>query len=184
MTLLEHLRQASRQDHHELDHHPLLAPLVRDDLDRTAYVRALAALSGAQAAAEGAAAAALPRLAPDYPWRSRLAALRADLAELGGGETIWRGDIPAPDSPGQLLGLLYVLEGSRLGARVIARQLARHLADAPNRYFAGETVDWERFRTWAESLDPQLPDQAAAAARAWFDLYRRHLDACLEQQSR
>ncbi|MDX7950878.1 biliverdin-producing heme oxygenase [Lichenihabitans sp. Uapishka_5] len=67
-------------------------------------------------------AAGATALLPDWPARRRAAALRADLAALG---------LPAPIAPSgpflpsrdHALGALYVLEGSRLGGRVLHRRV-------------------------------------------------------------
>jgi len=45
-ALHRHLRQATKQPHHVLDHHPLLAPLLRKELSVMQYGNALAALHG------------------------------------------------------------------------------------------------------------------------------------------
>ncbi len=62
-------------------------------------------------------AAGVARLFPDWPMRSREAAILDDLARIGG-----RADplpVPGPLDFGGMLGTMYVLEGSRLGARVL-----------------------------------------------------------------
>lgn len=47
-VLHHHLRQATKQLHHTIDHHPVLAPLVRPDLTPVQYGHALEALHGVQ----------------------------------------------------------------------------------------------------------------------------------------
>jgi heme oxygenase len=62
------------------------------------------------------------RILPDWEDRSRVASLRADLAELG----VVTPAIAQPPSLGgeaHQFGVVYVLEGSRLGARVLVRRL-------------------------------------------------------------
>ena len=82
-----------------------------------------AAVAPLEAWAEAAGAA---DVLPDWPARRRAAALAADLADLGAGQA------PAPISPdlgpasvSALFGALYVLEGSRLGGRVILDMIVR-----------------------------------------------------------
>lgn len=64
------------------------------------------------------------KLLPDWPNRRRSDALRADFSTLGCG-------LPRPvrapvlDTTGRQLGALYVLEGSRLGGNVLAREVRR-----------------------------------------------------------
>lgn len=82
---------------------------------------ALLPLEAALAAADVAA------LLPDWDLRSRTAAILDDLARVDG-----RADplpAPAPLDAGAVLGTLYVLEGSRLGARVLLNAI-RHSPDA------------------------------------------------------
>ena len=59
------------------------------------------------------------RILPDWEDRSRTASLRADLAELGV-TTLWQ---PPLGGEAHQFGVVYVLEGSRLGAKVLVRQL-------------------------------------------------------------
>lgn len=63
------------------------------------------------------AAAGVDGVFPDWPLRSRQAAILEDLARIGGHAD----PLPAPSRLdfGGLLGTMYVLEGSRLGARVL-----------------------------------------------------------------
>lgn len=182
MNLPEALRQATRAAHHDLDHHPLLAPLVREGLSLAAYADALAGLHGIQAAAEQAAAAGLT--GGNYPWQPRLADLAADLAALG--RTPWPRTLPPPPctAPGAVIGLMYVLEGSRLGARVIARQSALQLPRAPRRFFSGPPPDWTAFTVWAASQDtPAIRATILTSAQDWFAAWRRHLDQCAERRA-
>ena len=81
---------------------------------------------------EASAAALLPletaleragnvRLFADWPQRSRRAAIAADLACIGG--TVNPPPPVAPMSRHEILGTMYVLEGSRLGAKYLLRAL-------------------------------------------------------------
>lgn len=107
------------------------------------------------------------------PWRSRLTNLSDDLSVLGTG---------MPTSPaltelepaGTLAGMLYVIEGSRLGGRVLARRVATGL---PTGYLlaAHQQGEW---RTLLAALDAQAAsgtqgwlDNALTGARRAFDLF-------------
>jgi heme oxygenase len=59
---------------------------------------------------------------PDWEERSRRAALRADLADFGIADPTLA-QRPSLGEEAHQFGVLYVLEGSRLGARVLARRL-------------------------------------------------------------
>lgn len=171
------LREATKSAHRGLDHHPLLAPLVRDGLTLAAYARALAALHAPQAALEALLATAIP--VADFPPRRH--DLAADLAELGVAPYALSADLPAAPDAARRIGLLYVIEGSNLGGAVIARRLAETLPQAPCRFFAGSggPPRWERFWQFAAAtLPPNGAAAACAAACTAFDFYRQHLDAC------
>ena len=180
--LLHALRTATRQAHHLLDHHALLAPLPRADITLTAYGDALAALHGIHLAGETAIAAGLARLGLDYDWQPRQTELEADLAALG--RTPWPLRIPtAPcQDAADLIGYLYVIEGSRLGGLVIGRQLATHLPQAPRRFYDDQHAParWAGFNQFAEACcPPEQHPRALGTAQAVFQDYASHLDDCL-----
>jgi heme oxygenase (biliverdin-IX-beta and delta-forming) len=123
-------------------------------------------------------AAKVERILPDWEDRSRAAALRADLADLG--IVPRRSSLQPPSLGGEAhqFGILYVLEGSRLGAKV----LVRRLLDSPDfatpyalRYLRhGEGLPlWRTFLERLESSEAvrRSPADAVAgahAAFAWF----------------
>jgi heme oxygenase len=82
--LHDRLRQAAKAPHRLMDHHPLLTPLLRDDLTVGQYGDALAALHGVYAPLEAGIDGFL-RIRPqlfDYHTRRKLPSLNDDLAEL------------------------------------------------------------------------------------------------------
>ncbi|WP_313088559.1 biliverdin-producing heme oxygenase [Pseudomonas sp.] len=108
-------------------------------------------------------AAGVEQLLPDWPQRRRWPALQADLADLGEPLVI---SMPAaadkPPSAAWCWGALYVIEGSRLGGRLLARRVASGQPDAPLRYLDAEAApSWPAF---IERLDQQ------AATLAWAPL--------------
>ena len=117
--------------------------------------------------------AAIEPVLPDQGWQvQRLAPLIAqDLADLDQP----RPDVPAPPSlasPAAQAAACYVLEGSALGARLLARRAAHigFTADHGARHLAAQTASphrWRQFLDWLESLDISA-GQAAAAARDVF----------------
>lgn len=107
------------------------------------------------------------RVLPDWTERRRSAALIADLAELGE-TTPPAAETLAFDTAEAALGAIYVLEGSRLGGRMLARSVP---PDLPRRFLdAGDAALW---RTLIEVLDTTLRSEdqlkaAIGAARAVF----------------
>lgn len=122
-------------------------------------------------------AADVDAILPDWAQRARTAVLRADLADLG--------VIDVPVAPPLLLagearqfGALYVLEGSRLGAKLLLSELlARGGARvrAATRYLRhgeGQRL-WQSFLAHLESSQPAraCPAETIAGARAAFALF-------------
>lgn len=110
---------------------------------------------------------------PDWSARSRRAALSADLAALGlNAPAFAPAEIP---SPAFGAGLLYVLEGSRLGARFLSRQVRAGDAGLPLAYLNhGEGQDlWRSFLTWLDAI-PKVgfrTDAAENGARYGFQCF-------------
>lgn len=134
------------------------------------------------------AAAGVETLLPDWPQRSRMAALASDLRDLG--------EVEPPDATGGLgpamtseafqFGVLYVLEGSRLGARMLARRVAAARPGTATRYLRhgdGQPL-WPTFLERLEASRAArdgLPETRAGAHMA-FELFRRAAIAPAEQE--
>lgn len=143
---------------------------------------------------EGSAAALLPleaalertgvtELVHDWPARSRSAAIRRDLAVLGG--EVRSLDMPRLLGPAGVFGTLYVLEGSRLGARFLLKTVEASSdpevvqATAYLRHGAGLPL-WLRFLDCLERQRETIEEEGAiVAARRAFALF----DAALRQPS-
>ena len=123
-------------------------------------------------------AAGASDLWPAWPGR-RIAHLAAkDLADLGGSpfEPVHR-SVKFRQTPGELLGVLYVLEGSSLGARILVRLVgslglsgehgARHLHAQ-----AGDAGAWRSFLDVLDACAEQpCHDTAVAVFDAFADAY-------------
>lgn len=110
---------------------------------------------------------------PDWPLRARRAALAADLAALG--------LTPPEFAPAEIpslafgAGVLYVLEGSRLGARFISRRVQAADPGLPLAYLThGQGEDfWRSFLTWLDAI-PKVgfrTDAAENGARYGFHCF-------------
>ncbi|WP_343527949.1 biliverdin-producing heme oxygenase [Sphingomonas sp.] len=135
--------------------------------DRESYAAFLIAHARALPAVE----AWLADRAIAFPWRSRREALAADLAVLG---RPMPDPLPfaLPDDDAAGWGALYVIEGSRLGGVMLARQVEEGL---PRRYLESGfgPGEWRQFR---QALDAAAVDQAwiaraVTAAEQVFALY-------------
>jgi heme oxygenase len=117
------------------------------------------------------------RILPLWSARTREDALRRDLDSLGATPCL---DDALPDVGGEArqFGMLYVLEGSRLGAVILARHAAAH-ADprvrGATRYLRhGENGRlWQSFLAALEASSPtrRAPAEAIAGARAAFSMF-------------
>jgi len=133
--MLSLLRTETRQQHSALEQHPLLCRLLSPGLCREEYGRLLQAFWCFYRRLEPDLMAALPELerqAPfvAYGYQSRLPLLEADFYDLLLGKptpiVASNATISHP-SPGEALGILYVLEGASQGGRVIAHRLRKTL---------------------------------------------------------
>ncbi|KQV83719.1 biliverdin-producing heme oxygenase [Rhizobium sp. Root1220] len=132
---------------------------------------------GVEAALERAG---IDALVPDWPDRRRRALLMADLADL---DVEMPPQLPAPalSEEAHLWGAAYVLEGSKLGGAMLARQVPSTL---PSRYLTPNGARGSA-RSFMDRLDnAALPDPTAAvdAARAVFALFREAAAIELELQ--
>lgn len=168
-TTLERLREATRNAHEGLE-----ARLdILNRMDTLAGRQTLAA--GFHAFHAGVELATAPHLANlpglEFASRRRTPLLEADLERLG-----VRAGAPAsvapPRSVAEALGLLYVVEGSSLGGKVIAKQAAARGLDLEGLSFLnpyGERTGeyWKGFLSILDRECPaQDPGRGEAAARA------------------
>ena len=120
-----------------------------------------------------AEAALAPWLAPvaglEFEGRRRTAVLRRDLAALGVAPPPL-GAGPRVASLGEALGLMYVLEGSTLGGKVIRREVAAAGGDFAGLAFLDPygPAAGQRWRSFLAVLAGAAPDEAVAGARAGF----------------
>ena len=178
--VLMQLRAATQSWHHRVDHHPLLSPLVRPGIDLAIYGRAIAGLHGPICALEQRSLSGIALLRANYVLTSRQDNLEADLAELGLRPPSATGECPQCREMADLIGLLYVVEGSRLGGQIIASTLLQTLpAKTSCRFFniAGAEEVWANFGAFAIAACPEHQikrscDNAVAA----FAFILDHLD--------
>ncbi|SEK73475.1 biliverdin-producing heme oxygenase [Halomonas daqiaonensis] len=179
--LARQLRDATRDAHRDLDHHPALQCLLATTLTREAYVASLLALYPAHAALEHRVCREIARLGLSLQVPRRLPHLADDIETLGLAPEASASD-PGhpPGSLATLAGELYVLEGSRLGGRVIAERLRRTLGpDVPHAFFSLDMApgEWQRRLAELEALcPPGNQDAAVVGAREAFVRFRHQLD--------
>ncbi|WP_052384003.1 biliverdin-producing heme oxygenase [Litchfieldella xinjiangensis] len=180
IPLARQLRDGTRRAHHLLDHHPLLQQLIIPGLSRTAYARSLLAIHRPHGRLEACVLAGAQQLditlSEEIKVSSRTHRLETDLEALGVvPPCVLPSALPVAVTPAVLAGQCYVLEGSRLGGQVIARQVQRALgAKVPVSYFDSPQpeVHWRRFLTFLdENCRPDEAPVVVAAAQQAFDDY-------------
>lgn len=170
-TLRHLLRTATAPAHQRLD------DAVSHELDYgpESYLRFLQGLAGGIVPIEEA----LDRhgvavVLPDWPERRRSAALAQDLREFGAAVPAARSAFPLEGMP-EAIGVLYVLEGSRLGSQLllkqalasdsaIVRSATRHLSHGHGQKF------WPSFVAFLDSSEDaqNSPDRVVAGANQAF----------------
>lgn len=161
------LREATAENHARVDQ----AFGAFDLADRDQYAAFLQAQAHAFLPIEAAIEAADPsQLLPDWPRRRRSEALLADLAQLGFSPATTGKWAPFAGTA-DILGAVYVIEGSRLGGRMLARSVPE---DLPRQFLT--TSDSSLWRSLIEVLDKLLKNsaeqaQAIDAARRAFALF-------------
>ncbi|PKU26332.1 biliverdin-producing heme oxygenase [Telmatospirillum siberiense] len=180
------LREATKGPHRHLDHHRLLAPLVRDDLTVEQYGKALAVLHSVFVPLEDGITRFLGSRPEtfDYRLRCKIPALLSDLAALGRAPWGVTMRYPVPSTIGELVGILYAVEGTTMGGRHIVRCL-RQFDNLPKRFFSGygEHTEsrWHEFLAFAAAACPAADHQSAAvSAASVFHAIKAHLDQCEE----
>lgn len=153
-------------------------PLMRADLTRDTYVKTLLRLHGLVAAWEDLVSArlsgSLKRLAQD---RQRLALLDRDLAFFG--VTTHHSEqpqLPAFPTIAELLGAMYVMEGSRLGGQLIAKHVEETLSlpsSVGSAFFRGygkaTREHWTEFlNVLSKHVDDAHTEEAILGAKKMF----------------
>jgi heme oxygenase len=164
------LRAQTRGAHAAVERHLDLAGLA----GRDSYCRFLLMNWACVPIELGLREAGVARLLPDWPARERRFALERDLAALGIELPPARA-CAIPGDAGSVFGWAYVLEGSRLGARLILRSVAAS-PDPDVRGGTGFLRQGEGMGLWRSFVaalsaiddDEEAIARACAAARAGF----------------
>lgn len=182
--VLQALRLGTRAAHAAVERLPAMAALTDEGLTEAAYVEALRGLFRFHASLRGALRRGLATFgAPAEIAQAPVRALAADLAWFG--VPAWAGmaaELRFASLP-EVLGARYVLDGSALGGRVIARHIGPRLGVAAGRgasFFCGVSAADAR-GMWADlcaalaDLPETAGEDAVRGARAAFD----HFATCL-----
>lgn len=171
-ALRARLKDATADAHRQLDRN-----LMAFDLKTASgYRRFLEASAGALLPLEAALVeSGVDDIVKDWPSRSRSDAILDDLTQVEGGLHLM--PAPAAFSRSALFGTLYVLEGSRLGARFLLKAVTRSADPAVGRataylgHGAGEPL-WEKFLALLTHEAPHLDEEEVVeGARSAFGVF-------------
>lgn len=177
-SLRDALRAATARSHARLD---ALFEAVADPARSDLYERFIVMNHACHEAIEPILAESpLNAALPQWQGWSRLPALRLDMSEMGLSPLALPAFAQArPDLP-QAVGIAYVLEGSRLGARIIHRQLQNSLSARPGRaitcHYLRADAGEKHFRSFIDTVsalnwNDRSLDRAGEAAAATFDYF-------------
>ena len=158
------LRDATRDSHAALD--ATFAPML-EAADFDAYRRFIRVSHACHRAIEEPLnAGMLPHLVADWPERSRMPALESDRRAMGIAPLQTPEFSLSPADRAGAFGAAYVLEGSRIGAKFIARRMREAAAERqwPGSSFAFVSIDnAHTFQDFATILDGQNFDEIEIA---------------------
>ena len=184
-SLRDVLRSATSKSHERLHQHEGLSAVAAGTIDLSAYTALLCRLYGFHHSFELAA--------QPFPIRTRW--LEIDLATLGVDAAMLPGlarctVFPAIFSPDYLLGASYVVEGSALGGRGLARQLDGLLGTgmiSGRRFFSGHGTEtgavWRAYLARLSAASTATATRAAIVAGAveTFTIFERWLEGWNKQ---
>ena len=181
LSILARLRQETRPAHDALEQQEFNRALSAGTLTEAATHRFLAKLYGFVVPFEEQLRRHAAEFGPEWELerRARAHLLRQDLPQAA--ELPLAPNLPPLHTRAQLLGGLYVLEGSTLGGQVIARQLAK--AGIPARaYFGGHAEQtgalWKSFTALlTAAATPDLADDIVASATLTFQRLHQWIES-------
>lgn len=178
------LRLATREAHESVERLSSMQRLAEGDLDIADYAAVLRGHLAVVAPWERHCAGWLQAISDgDWHYRPRAPLLWTDLQALGTTPSVTDGPASLPDGgPEFRWGMLYVLEGSQLGGRIIARALRQRLPGCERAlgYFEAGVHDPAEWRRFQQRLDRVLVAEqqrhaAIQGAHAMFALFERYL---------
>lgn len=175
-VLLSELRTHTQPMHVQLDSHPVLKQLLEPNLTTDDYANALSALYPPQKTLEHIVITHLVSCFPTYSYVCRYPLIQQDLYQLNWQSFSETLPFICIDSPSKLLGVLYVLEGARLGSK----QILLHLSDKklPTRFFqAGVDPTGSGWKGLMQLMlmSDLSSEEVIEAAKAGFNCYIKAL---------
>lgn len=146
MTLLEQLRSQTHALHQQVDSNSALTQLTQADLTVGQYAQILNKLYQPQRSLEKVLLPALDLFVPNYDLQARYHLIERDLVELGYPVQKVENIKLNINSQSEAIGILYVLEGSKLGGRFILSNLKKVLPEQSHHFFSSSDLSAKSFR--------------------------------------
>lgn len=185
-SFLDNLRSATAQSHLNLEALPISASIMQPDVTSDEYLLYLALMHDIVEDAENNIFPLLDTVIADLEERNKSNFLKSDLEFLGYHEIAKRfplsGSLPG-NSIAFSLGIMYVVEGSSLGGRVILKNISNTLGydgDHGARYFTGyggqTGSHWKRFLDMLQQYEAEnnSSEEIIAGADYAFNAITRH----------
>ena len=187
---MKRLKTETQPQHQSLERTELSRRVMSPMLSRENYLEILYAFYGAFTPLESQVQATLTARYPTLKFVPRGPLVVDDIRQLSG--TFNPVEFPAEKSDEsketltlpEALGVMYVLEGSKLGGKIISRQLEKSMGVLPTLggsfFAAGAIEDWKNFQSACENYVAQHPDKADTiieSAKATF----RWIEACFQK---
>lgn len=194
------LRDGTHAEHVRLNQHGLLRGITRSGYPLSMYQLVLAAYFHFYGAVETAIDRSLSEqgLAFSYEPRRKLQWISEDLSFFGinPDDEAYRPNLPisVPGSfnVGELVGVLYTIEGSSLGGQVIARHLETYMGLTPEKgarffYGYGQRIPalWDQFQVFMDEtlVHDEMQNAAINSAKSTFVMMESILDDYLKRHA-
>lgn len=183
MSILKELRTETQEIHEELDQLPFMRTLLSGKGTTDDYVKYLEIFGGIHAAIEGALFPVLTEPLEKYKDNTRIPAIEQDLSYFDK-------NIPKVDLPEMTIteegapGALYVLEGSRLGGKYIAKQLKeKYMISDDALHFLTEQPEhkWKTVRAAIENSDAEHLEAIISTAKETFVFFKRGITLLMDR---
>ncbi len=184
-TFLERLRSVTALSHKNLEGLPVSVSIMDPEITKQQYILYLALMQDVVRDTENNVYPIVKGIVEDIDDRRKASQLESDLAYLG--YTGQSNAMPLTDgmsiTPGFAMGIMYVIEGSSLGGRVILKNISSALGfDEANgaKYFAGygpvTGSRWKKFLDVLVSYEEENSneDEIIAGANHAFDAIAAH----------
>lgn len=186
INFLQNLRQSTAKAHTALEALPVSESILKDGVTNAEYAHYLTLMHDVVKDAEENIFPALERYVNDINERNKAHLIEADLQKLGALKTGMQKPVSAGlqnPTAGFAMGILYVIEGSSLGGRVILKNIAKnldHTETSGAAYFSGYGTEtgsrWKAFLSDLSDFENQnsAGNEIIAGANYAFEAIHKH----------